>query len=87
MQKVIQVMKKEEIPQIMLIVFLFAALVSFGAALLAPIQLTKDQATQYYARDSNLVELISAIVMPIVITLLVGICLLLWKLKWPSREG
>lgn len=87
MKKLIQVLKKEEIPQIMGMTFLIMAAVTLLAVQVAPLQLSKEARVQYYAHNPNGGwEWLFALTIPTIIALLIGVCATLWKLRWPSND-
>jgi hypothetical protein len=86
MKKLIQVMREEEVLSLVVIVFLFVALITTGASLLGPLQLTKEQAMQYYAHFNPVHEWLFIAIPPVAIALLVGISATLWKAQWPSHD-
>jgi hypothetical protein len=87
MKKLLQLWRKEEIPQTTGWVFLLMAIASFAAVLLAPLQMTKEQAVLIYANDPNGIgQWVFALSIPTALALVVGVCMTLWRLKWPSKE-
>jgi hypothetical protein len=82
-----RVIEKEEILQTTGIFFLFIALASTAAVMLAPLEIPKAQRGLYFASDpSGIHSLLIAIIIPVVLAPIIGACMTLWKLKWPSQD-
>ncbi len=76
MNRVLKVMVREGV---FFVVLFFFALIGSAAGILIFVG--------SYKVDSQLLILASIFVPAVVISLLIGVCMTLWKMKWPTREG
>lgn len=85
MRKLVQVVKKEEILQTTWIIFVFGFLGVFIVVFISHLILTKEQFARYLKDPSVQYGLFVSLIWAIAIALVAGVCLTLWKLKWPSQ--
>ena len=76
MNKVLKVMVKEGV---FFVVLFFFALIGSSAGILIFIG--------SYKVENQLMNLFLIFGPAVVISLLIGVCMTLWKMKWPTREG
>jgi len=83
MKKIIQTIKREEVIPIMFVVFIVVTLATSFSVIMAPFQFHTGAVI---TNKSVLFHALLILTPPGIISLLVGVCVTIWKMKFPSKK-